>query len=287
MDMTGEGGFDGPKASSASVRLDRKSILRTRFFLGTSAEGFRIQPKGCIIKNIFLRCFLGFRVKGKGGKKMVARHHMVIIILAVLLAASIIGLFFLYPPYQSTKQALQECQRRLSEQDKKVAALSEDQIKQVKSTYEALVSTLKEEIKKQEVTIKDFEEAVSLTFIDRILFEFGKATLTPEGEKILEKVGAAVKNVTEKRIRVTGHADNVRIHPDFKYLFPTNWELSGARAASVVRYFQQKADVDPKDMEAVGRSFYQPVASNETKEGRAQNRRVEIFIAPQMEIKRK
>jgi chemotaxis protein MotB len=218
---------------------------------------------------------------------MVARHNIVIIILAVFLAASMIGLFFLYPPYQSMKQTLQECQKRLSEQDKKVAALSEDQTKQMKSTYEALVSTLKEEINKQEVTIKGFEEAVSLTFIDRILFEFGKATLTPEGAKILEKVGAAVKNVTEKRIRVTGHADNVPIHPDYKYLFPTNWELSGARAASVVRYFQQKAGVDPKDMEAVGRSFYQPVASNETNEGRAQNRRVEIFIAPQMEIKRK
>jgi chemotaxis protein MotB len=218
---------------------------------------------------------------------MVARHNIAIIILAVLLAASIIGLFFLYPPYKSTKQALQECQKRLSEQDKKVAALSEDQIKQVKSTYEALVSTLKEEVKKQEVTIKDFKEAVSLTFIDRILFEFGKATLTPEGEKILGKVGAVVKNVTEKRIRVTGHADNVPIHPDYKYLFPTNWELSAARAASVVRHFQEKAGVDPKDMEAVGRSFYQPVASNETREGRAQNRRVEIFIAPQMEIKKK
>jgi chemotaxis protein MotB len=218
---------------------------------------------------------------------MVARHNIVIIILAAFLAASMIGLFFLYPPYQSTKQALQECQKKLSEQDKKVAALSENQMKQVKSTYEELVSTLKDQITKQEVTIKDFEEAVSLTFIDRILFEFGKATLTPEGEKILEKVGMAVKNVTEKRIRVTGHADNVPIDPDYKYLFPTNWELSGARAASVVRYFQQKAGVDPKDMEAVGRSFYQPVASNETKEGRAQNRRVEIFIAPRMEIKRK
>jgi flagellar motor protein MotB len=210
-----------------------------------------------------------------------------IIILSVLLAGSIIALLFLYPQHKNMKQAFQECQKRLSEQDKKVAALSEDQIKQMKSTYDTLISTLKEEIKKQEVTIEDFKEAVSLTFIDRILFEFGKATLTPEGEKILEKVGAAVKNVKEKRIRVTGHADNVPIHPDYKYLFPTNWELSGARAASVVRYFQKKAGVDPKDMEAVGRSFYQPVASNETREGRAQNRRVEIFIAPQLEIKRK
>jgi chemotaxis protein MotB len=55
----------------------------------------------------------------------------------------------------------------------------------------------------------------------------------------------------------------------------------------VVRYFQEKIDLDPEDMEAVGRSFYQPEASNDTKEGRARNRRVEILIAPQMEVKGK
>jgi chemotaxis protein MotB len=213
--------------------------------------------------------------------------NIVVIILAVLLAALIIAGLFYYSQYKDMKQALQECEKKVSEQSKKGAQLSEAQMKQMKSTHEELVSGLKEQIQKQQVTIKDFQEALSITFVDRILFEFGKATLTHEGQKVLEKVGGVLKNVKGKKIRVTGHTDNVPIHPDYQFKFPTNWELSAARAASVVRYFQEKVGLDPQEMEAVGRSFYQPIASNEAQEGRAQNRRVEIFIAPQMEIKGK
>jgi chemotaxis protein MotB len=225
---------------------------------------------------------------------MVERKNIVIIILSVLLAACVIAAFFFYTSNKDMKQALQACEEKLSEQDKKVAELTatqakltETQAKQMKSTYETLVSDLKDQIQKQEVTIKEFHDALTLNFVDRILFEFGKADLTPQGEKILKKVGEALKNIKGKRIRVSGHTDNVPIRPDYQYKFPTNWELSAARAASVVRYFQEKPGLDPKDMEAVGRSFYQPEASNDTKEGRARNRRVEILIAPQMEVRGK
>jgi len=218
---------------------------------------------------------------------MFTRQNIAIIILFIFLVASIVALFSLYSSHKDVKQALQTCEKNLSEQNKKVTEMTEGQMKQMKSTYETLVSDLKEQIQKQEVTIKDFQESLSLTFIDRILFEFGKASLTPEGNKVLKKVGDVLKNIKGKKIRVTGHTDNVPIRPDYEYKFPTNWELSAARAATVVRYFQEKASLDPKDMEAVGRSFYQPIAGNETKEGRAQNRRVEILIAPQMEIKGK
>jgi len=213
--------------------------------------------------------------------------NILIIILALLLAASIIAGLFSYFAYKNMNQALHECVKKASEEGKRVAQLSETQTKQMKSTYEGLLSGLKEQIEKEEVTLKNFQEALSITFVDRILFDFGKATLTPQGRKILERVGELMKNVTGKRIRVTGHTDNIPIAPDFQFKFPTNWELSAARAASVVRYFQEKAGLDPQEMETVGRSFYQPIASNETKEGRAQNRRVEIFIAPQIEIKGK
>jgi len=218
---------------------------------------------------------------------MFTRQNIAIIILFIFLVASIVALFSLYSSHKDVKQALQACEKNLSEQNKKVTEMTEGQMKQMKSTYETLVSDLKEQIQKQEVTIKDFQESLSLTFIDRILFEFGKASLTAEGNKVLKKVGDVLKNIKGKKIRVTGHTDNVPIRPDYEYKFPTNWELSAARAATVVRYFQEKVGLDPKDMEAVGRSFYQPIAGNETKEGRAQNRRVEILIAPEMEIKGK
>jgi chemotaxis protein MotB len=218
---------------------------------------------------------------------MFTKQNIAIIILAILLAASIITILSLSASYKNVKQSLQACEKNLSEQNQKVAQMAEGQMKQMKSTYDTLVSDLKDQIQKQEVTIKEFQESLSLNFIDRILFEFGKADLTPEGEKVLKKVGDALKNIKGKKVRVTGHTDPVPIRPDYMYKFPSNWELSAARAASVVRYFQEKIDLDPQEMEAVGRSFYQPEASNDTKEGRARNRRVEILIAPQMEVKGK
>ena len=218
---------------------------------------------------------------------MLTKGNSAIIILAILLAASIITVILLSLSYKNVKQSLQACEKNLSEQDQEVTQRAEAEMKQMKSTHDKLVSELKDQIQKQEVTIKEFHEALSLNFVDRILFEFGKADLTPEGEKILKKVGEALKNIKGKKIRVTGHTDPIPIRRDYQYKFPTNWELSAARAACVVRYFEEKIGLDPKDMEAIGRSFYQPEASNDTKEGRARNRRVEILIAPQMEVKEK
>ena len=161
--------------------------------------------------------------------------------------------------------------------------LTERKIDELKSTYEGLVSDLKQQMENQEVTIERFEEKISITFVDRILFEFGKATVSPEGEKILKKVGKTLKGVEDRKIRVVGHTDNRPIHPDYLYKFPSNWELSSARASAVVRHFHNELGLDPRSIEAVGRSFYDPVVSNETPEGRSQNRRVEIIIAPKLE----
>ena len=73
--------------------------------------------------------------------------------------------------------------------------LSETKKGQLKSTYEALITDLKKQIENQEITIKASKDQISVTFVDRILFEFGKATITPEGEKILKKVGEILKNI--------------------------------------------------------------------------------------------
>jgi len=158
--------------------------------------------------------------------------------------------------------------------------IAETKIGQLKTTYENLVSDLKKQIENQEVTIKTFEEKISVTFVDRILFEFGKAKVSPKGRKILGKIGNTLKNVQGKQIRVVGHTDDVPIMPGYHYKFPSNWELSAARAASVVNYLQSEQGLDPANLEAVGRSFYEPIASNETSKGRAQNRRVNIIIVP-------
>ena len=209
-------------------------------------------------------------------------RNILTIVLAVLLALCLIALFTLYSQNQEMKKALEESQRTLESKIKEARLETSQQ----KSTQEALIANLKEQIQKQEVTIKEIREGLSLSLIDQILFDFGKATLKPDGEKILAKVGQTLKNIQDKRIRVVGHTDNVPIRKDFAYKFPSNWELSAARACTVVRYFQEKMGFKPEDLEAVGRAFYQPVAGNETKEGRDQNRRVEIIIAPKLETKK-
>jgi chemotaxis protein MotB len=158
------------------------------------------------------------------------------------------------------------------------------QISQLKSTYEAIVSELKDQIQNREVTISKLEESLSVAFIDSVLFELGKASITAEGREILARVGKILKSVQGRQIRVVGHTDNIPILSENRYRFPSNWELSAARAASVARYFQSNTGLDPRNLEVVGRSFYEPITSNKTEEGRGQNRRVEVTIAPKIDL---
>ena len=79
---------------------------------------------------------------------------------------------------------------------------------------------------------------------------------------------------------VEGHTDNVPIRNALKAKFPSNWELSTARATSVVRFLQDQGGIDPSKLSATGLSYFRPVAANDTPEGREQNRRIEIVLAP-------
>jgi chemotaxis protein MotB len=175
-----------------------------------------------------------------------------------------------------------ELQGQLSDLEGEKASV-ESKVDRLQTTYDALIADLKEQIEKRQVTIEAFEKSISVSFVDRILFDFGKETVTPEGREVLEKVGEILKDVQDRQIRVIGHTDDVPILPEYRYRFPSNWELSAARAAAVVRHFERETGLDPRNLEAVGRSFYHPVASNETADGRSQNRRVEIIIAPKFE----
>ena len=193
---------------------------------------------------------------------------------------------------KEAKEIREAIRKELSQRDDEVARLKEQlqeeqslgkaEIEELRSTYNSLMSELKRQVKDKEMTIREFEEMLTITFVDRVLFDFGKATVTSEGRKVLAKVGNVLRNAQGMKIRVVGHTDNVPIRREYRYRFPSNWDLSSARAAAVVRYFQREGGLDPKCLEAVGRSFYEPVASNETEAGRAQNRRVEVIIAPLM-----
>jgi chemotaxis protein MotB len=111
-----------------------------------------------------------------------------------------------------------------------------------------------------------------------VLFASGSAVLKPEGEKL---VGELVQELGQQpyQIAVLGFTDNVAIGPQLAERFPSNWELAGARAASVVRLMQAEG-IPSSQLVVVSQGENQPIASNDTPEGRAENRRIDVRIRP-------
>ena len=152
--------------------------------------------------------------------------------------------------------------------------------RQLEDAYQKLRVALRSEIENKEAVIQQIRKKLRVTFVGKILFEFGEARITPEGRRQLRKVAPILAQVEDSTIRVVGHTDDVPISPDHPDRFPSNWELSAARASAVVRFLIEQGRMSPVNLEAVGRSFFDPVADNKTDAGRAQNRRVELVIMP-------
>ncbi|MGD2184597.1 MAG: OmpA family protein [Desulfobacterales bacterium] len=117
-------------------------------------------------------------------------------------------------------------------------------------------------------------QGTRLSLENRVLFDFGKAAINPEGFSLLDKIAAAIKKMPYP-VRVEGHTDNVPIRTK---KFPSNWELSVARAVNVVKYFAAVSKIDPQRLSAVGYGEIRPVVPNDTPSNRAVNRRVEIIL---------
>ena len=114
---------------------------------------------------------------------------------------------------------------------------------------------------------------VTVEMNNRILFASGSARLSRQGGEILEELAKVVRNLPN-HIDVEGHTDNLPISTS---IYPSNWELSAARAASVVHLFTRNG-VDPKRLSAIGYAEFRPIADNSTVEGRRSNRRVAVVI---------
>ena len=111
---------------------------------------------------------------------------------------------------------------------------------------------------------------------DSVLFDSGQAELKPAAMAVLDKLAETVKGLPNQ-IRIEGHTDDRPIHTA---LYPSNWELSTARATNVIRYLIERCGMSPKRLSAAGYGEYRPVADNSTETGRARNRRVDIVLLP-------
>jgi chemotaxis protein MotB len=156
----------------------------------------------------------------------------------------------------------------------------EARLAKVKNTYNQLVGALESEIKRGELTISNLEGQLSVNLLNNILFDSGKTTIKPEGRKVLKSLGDVLNKFPDKALQIAGHTDNVKISNRLKERFPSNWELSTARATSVVHFLQDKVGLKGERLIAAGYSEYQPVASNKDAAGRARNRRIQILLVP-------
>jgi chemotaxis protein MotB len=157
--------------------------------------------------------------------------------------------------------------------------IKEEEVKKTSKTYEDLLEKMKSEISQGQVTISELKGKLTVNMVDAILFDSGKAEVKPAGLEVLQKVIDILKTVKDKAIRIEGHTDNVPIRGALTQKYPTNWELSAARAINVTRYLQQQG-IDPTLLGSVAYGEFKPVAPNDSVEGKAKNRRIEIILVP-------
>lgn len=177
---------------------------------------------------------------------------------------------------------LEKSLESLKEKDLQIKTLR-DAVTRKDSVTLALVTSLKGalgNISDEDIEINVEKGVVYVSISDKLLFSSGSYNVTSRAKEILGKVATVVNAKPDIEFMVEGHTDNVPIK---NAVLKDNWDLSAKRATSVVRILQDDYGVPPERMTAAGRSYYVPVASNDTAEGRAANRRTRIVILPKLD----
>lgn len=152
-----------------------------------------------------------------------------------------------------------------------------------KSDYENLAEKLNTVIEQNALTdvvkIREEERGVVLQLDETILFDSGEAVLKDYSRNILNTITTVIKNI-DNDVLIEGNTDNIPINNEY---FKSNWELSTARAVSIVRYFVETKEINPTRFSVKGYAEYKPLVENNTEENRSINRRVDILIVEQKE----
>ena len=163
----------------------------------------------------------------------------------------------------------------------KISKLKND-MSELERAKSELEKRLRDEINNKQVKVEMQGKGLVITFVSEVLFDSGKAKLRKDSYTKLDKVAGVLNTtVADLNVGIEGHTDN---QPIKKSGWKSNWELSTARALSVLHYLSDKSVAEPR-LAAIGYGEYKPVASNDTKEDRQKNRRVEIVILPKIETK--
>lgn len=181
-------------------------------------------------------------------------------------------------------QAEQAAERAAqAEEEKRIAdekaAIAEASLARQKHVYGKLQAIFAKEQEANQVKVEMLKSGIKVNLANEILFSSGSSTLNPQGQEVLKRAAADLKD-NPYQILVAGFTDNVAISGKLKEKFPSNWELAGARAASVVRLLEHEG-VPPEQLLVISFGENKPVGSNESAESRAKNRRIEILLRPE------
>jgi len=166
-----------------------------------------------------------------------------------------------------TKAELEELRKQKAAADAR-AQLFDDFVKKFKTMIDA---------GKLDITTRRGQ--IVLALATDVLFDEGKTDIKPDGKTAITEVAAALKGVSARRFQVAGHTDTLPVH---NKVFPSNWELSTARAVAVVKLLVEKG-VKADSLSAAGYAEFDPTQSNGTDKGRAKNRRIEVVLVPNIE----
>lgn len=156
----------------------------------------------------------------------------------------------------------------------------EAQIEELRKAREELEQKLAADIASGHVTVRGEGNMLAVDLADEILFPSGEAELRDRGKEVIRRVCPSLRDLEGRIVEVGGHTDDRPIVGDGRERFPTNWELSTARATDVVRFLQDECDISGTRLVAAGFSAYRPVASNRSRRGRSKNRRIELVLRP-------
>ncbi|QSQ22111.1 flagellar motor protein MotB [Pyxidicoccus parkwayensis] len=162
----------------------------------------------------------------------------------------------------------------------------EAELAKLKATYDDLQDKMKAEIANGAIKLSQAEGRIQVDLVDKVLFDSGDASISTRGQEVLTRLGGVLAKVEDKFIQVSGHTDDSPPSQKLQGTFPTNWELSVARAVNVVRFLQEKGGVPARRLVAAGYGEMRPVSANSTPQGRARNRRIEVLLMPDLPSKR-
>ena len=180
------------------------------------------------------------------------------------------------------RKSLGSTQAKLTASQAEIATLSkiEAETKRRNEIYAQFVNRLQSMIDGGKLTVNIDAGRIVINLPNNVLFKTGSANLNPEGQEALTQIGGVLTQFSDRRFQIEGHSDNVPIKSS---RFPSNWELSTARALSVVHLLTEMG-VNPENISAAGFGEFRPRADNEDEDGRKLNRRIEIVMLPNLDI---